>query len=93
MAVWALPGAGRMHAADIESKTITVPFAFQVNNTMLPAGPYRVEQTIGKQLMFIVNMQTGHRIPVMRDRVSDGSVNATLTFEKTSQGYRLSRIS
>jgi hypothetical protein len=89
----ALAGAGRVQAADIESKTVAVPFAFKVNNVTLPAGPYRVEQNIGKQMVFIVNMQTGHRIPVMRENGTERLGSATLTFEKTGQGYKLSRIS
>ena len=37
-----LTGAGCVQAADVESKTVAVPFAFKVNNMTLPAGPYRV---------------------------------------------------
>ena len=44
-------------------------------------------------MVFIVNMQTGHRIPVMRENGTERAGNTTLTFEKTGEGYKLSRIS
>jgi hypothetical protein len=93
IAVWALPGAGSLNAADIQSKTIAVPFAFKVERATLPAGHYRVEQNVGKPVIFLVNVQTGHRAPVMRANVDGPAANATLTFEKTREGYRLARIS
>jgi hypothetical protein len=93
IAAWALPGASRVQAADIQSKTVAVPFAFKIDKLTLPAGSYRVEQNIGKQMVFIVNVQTGHRVPMMREQPSDHAGATTLTFEKNGQVYKLSRIS
>ena len=93
VAAWAFAGVRDLNAADIQSRNIAVPFAFKVDRTTLPAGHYRVEQNIGKQVAFIVNVQTGHRIQIMRDNVNDPTGNAKLTFERTRDGYKLSRIS
>lgn len=82
-----------MNAADVASKTIAVPFAFQVDRATLPAGHYRVEQNIGKQVVSLVNLQTGHRALIMRENVGEPTGNATLTFEKIGRVYKLSRIS
>jgi hypothetical protein len=93
VAVWGLPGAGRLSAADIESKRVSVPFAFQVDKIWLPAGHYRVEQNIGKQMVVMVNTETGHRVQVMREPVYQPTGNTKLTFEKIGKGYKLSRVS
>ena len=92
-AVWGLPGAGALNAADIQSKRVAVPFAFKVDRITLPAGSYLVEQNIGKQLVTLVNTQTGHRVQVMREPVYRPTGDAKLTFEKTRDGYKLSQIS
>jgi hypothetical protein len=92
IAVWALPGAATVHAADMESQRISVPFAFKVNKTTLPAGHYRVEQFQGKRVVFIVNLDTGHRIPVIRDN-NDPIGTRTLTFEKVGNEYKLTKVS
>jgi hypothetical protein len=88
-----LPGAGTAHAADLSSKVVAVPFSFKVEKTTLPAGRYRVEQNAGKHVVFLVNVETGHRVNLIRINVNDPSGKATLTFEKTGQVYRLSEIS
>jgi hypothetical protein len=93
VAVWALPGAGKANAADFESKTIAVPFAFKVDRTTLPAGHYRVEQNLGKHVMFLVNIESGHRAQIMAVNVNEPSKKTTLTFERSGGGYRLAKIS
>ena len=89
----AIASVGALSAADFQSKQIAVPFAFKVANTTLPAGRYRIEQTIGKQMVVIVNVETGHRIAVMRDPAIESNGKSRLTFEKIGDGYKLSSIS
>ena len=78
----AIASVGALGAADFQSKQIAVPFAFKVANTTLPAGRYRVEQYIGKQMVVIVNVETGHRVAVMREPVIESTGKSKLTFEK-----------
>jgi hypothetical protein len=93
VAAWALPGAGTVNAADFRSQEIAVPFAFKVDKITLPAGHYRVEQNVGKHVTFIVNMQTGHRVQIIRENGNDPTGNSKLTFERTPEGYKLSKVS
>lgn len=93
IAAWALTGVGRVSAADYRSQSIAVPFAFKVDRNTLPAGEYRVEQNVGKNVAFIVNIQTGHRVQIMREYFKDPTGNSKLTFERTGAGYKLSKIS
>jgi hypothetical protein len=93
IAAWALPAVGTVSAADFRSQDIAVPFAFKVDKVTLPAGHYRVEQNVGKHVTFIVNVQTGHRVQMIRENVNDPTGNSKLTFEKTSEGYKLSKVS
>jgi hypothetical protein len=93
IAAWALPGVGTVYGADMQSKAIAVPFAFKVDRTTLPAGRYRVEQNIGKHVIFLVKTETGHRPQIMRLTVTGPGPTTTLTFERTEGGYKLARIS
>jgi hypothetical protein len=92
IAVLALAAVGSLSAADISSQEFAVPFAFNVDNITLPAGHYRVEQTFGKPIVFVVNTETGHRIQIARENVNEGTGHAKLTFEKTENGYKLSKV-
>jgi hypothetical protein len=89
----AIASVGALGAADFQSKQIAVPFAFKVEKTTLPAGTYRVEQFVGKQMIVIVNVETGHRVSVMREPVLGSNGNTKLTFEKVGAGYKLSGVS
>jgi len=90
---WALAGSRTAQAAEVQSKTIAVPFAFHVEKMTLPAGHYRVEQNPGKHVVFLMNVDTGHRVQLMRVTASEASGRTTLTFEKTGQSYKLAEIS
>jgi hypothetical protein len=48
LAGWALPGAGRVNAAEFRSQDIAILFEFKVSKIILPAGRYRLEQKSGK---------------------------------------------
>jgi hypothetical protein len=89
----AIASVGALSAADFQSKQIAVPFDFKVEKVTLPAGRYRVEQFVGKQMVVIVNVETGRSVPVMREPFVGSNGNTKLTFEKTGDGYKLSRIS
>jgi hypothetical protein len=89
----AISSVGALGAADFQSKQIAVPFAFKDHKATLPAGHYRVEQYIGKQMVVLVNVDTGHRVPVMREPVLDSTGKTKLTFEKVGESYKLSRVS
>ena len=95
---WLLVGvvllaAGSIHAADLQSKNVAVPFAFQVEKITMPAGEYRIEETFGKPFVFVVNSKTGRRVQMLRHGAITTPGAAKLEFEKTGEGYRLRRVS
>ena len=44
-------------------------------------------------MIVIVNVETGHRVSVMREPVLGSNGNTRLTFEKVGAGYKLSGVS
>jgi|SRR5215831_9343746 len=89
----AMPGVGTLRAAEFRSRDIAIPFEFKVANITLPAGRYRLEQKTGKAFVFLMNIQTGRGVQIMRESATDPNPNAKLTFERTGAGYKLSTVS
>jgi hypothetical protein len=87
----AVPKAG--NAAELLARDIAIPFEFKVEKVTLPAGHYRLQQTSGKSFVFIMNIQTGRGVQMMREGLNDPTTKTTLTFEKTEAGYKLSKVS
>jgi hypothetical protein len=87
-----LIAAGSAGAADVWSQKISVPFDFKVSTATLPAGQYRVEQDFGKGFVYLVNVENGRRIQVLRDGTNGGSGHVKLSFERTADGYKLTKI-
>lgn len=93
IAMSAVFAAGNLGAVDLMSRSVTVPFEFQVNRSVLPAGDYRVERDLGKAVIYLVNVRTGQRVQFMRDGAAGARGPITLTFESTPQGRKLVKIS
>jgi hypothetical protein len=89
----ALPGIGSISAAELRSPDIAIPFDFKIDKITMPAGRYRLEQKAGKSFVFLMNIQTGRGVQMMREGVNDPTANTKLTFERTGDGYKLSRVS
>ena len=90
---WTLPGVGTVRAAEFRSRDIAIPFEFKVDKITLPAGHYRLEQKTGKSFVFLMNLQTGRGVQIMRESASDPTGSTKLTFERTEQGYKLAMVS
>jgi len=83
-----------MHAQTaVQSETLTIPFAFHVQNVAMPAGQYRLESVFGKDIVTLVNMQTGRRVQILRQEAARTQGKAKLTFEQGPNGYTLKRLS
>src|SRR3954454_17740405 len=82
-------GATMMTASRSEA---TVPFAFHVGSTYLPAGKYTFEQrkNVGAPL-YVRNDQTGKGFFVMCGTGSD-QCPSKLTFGKDETGYALTKV-
>jgi hypothetical protein len=93
VAAWALPGVGTVRAAEFRSGDIAIPFEFKVEKITLPAGRYRLEQKTGKSFVFLLNIQTGRGVQVMRESANDPTADTKLTFKRTGEGYKLSKVS
>ena len=85
----ALFSASQLQAASRRSAPVTVPFAFQVQNTTLPAGQYRVEQQFGTEIASIVNVKTRRSVQFLRPATSRVEGSAELTFVQDQSGYRV----
>jgi len=85
--------AGNLGAVDIVSANVWVPFQFKVEKLTLPAGKYRVEREFGTETVYVVNVNTGQRIRMIRDTAKRTPGQAILTFEPTGKGYKLAKVS
>ncbi len=88
----ALFASGNLKAAGTETAAIAIPFEFHVDKLTMPAGRYRVEQDFGKYLVSIVNLETGHRVQMLRDNSRRTPGHAKLVFEPTGRGYKLAKV-
>lgn len=77
----------------LRSETVTIPFAFHVQDASLPAGEYRLESIFGKDIVILINVQTGQRVQVLRHEAAGVPGKAKLIFELGAQGYTLKRLS
>jgi hypothetical protein len=85
--------AGTLSAADFVTTHIVVPFEFKVDKVSLPAGEYRLERDFGKDMVAVVNVNTGRRVRVLSDSSSRMPGQSKLVFEKSGNNYRLIKIS
>jgi hypothetical protein len=85
----ALYSGSQLQAATRRSESVTVPFAFQVQNTTLPAGQYRVEQQFGTEIASIVNVKTRRSVQILRPATSRVDGSTELTFVQDQNGYRV----
>ncbi|MBV8113978.1 MAG: hypothetical protein JO300_04500 [Silvibacterium sp.] len=80
--------------------TANVPFAFNVQNTVLPAGRYQIEQTIDRQVLdgvIIRNIDNPKYavlalVPEGPQAPSQEITNARLVFDKSSGQYFLREV-
>jgi hypothetical protein len=77
----------------VRSQTITIPFAFRVQNFPMEAGEYRLEEVFGKEIMTLVNLHSGRRMQILRQEASRVPGKPKLIFELGPQGYTLKRLS
>ena len=89
----ALFTASALNAASFRSEIVNIPFAFNVEKVALPAGQYRVDQTIGSELTFLTNVNTSQRVQILGNGSSRVEGKVKLVFEKNSGGYVLKTIS
>ena len=79
--------------AGMYTERVSVPFAFHVGKVAMPAGEYRIEQTFGKDIVTLVNMQTGQRVQILRQEASRVPEKVKLVFENGPQGHVLKSLS
>ena len=74
------------------SAKVNIPFEFRVGNRALGAGDYRVEQDLGKEVISLVNIKTGHRVQILRANHDRTSGNAKLIFENSDGMQILKKV-
>jgi hypothetical protein len=79
-------------ATTFRTEKVEIPFAFHVSKTSMPAGEYRVQQNFGSGIAFLVNLQTGQQVQVLRDGANSADGKAKLVFENTPRGLVLKSI-
>ena len=77
----AIFAAGSLNAAGLYSSNVTIPFEFKAGKTVFGAGQYRVDQEFGKDIAYVVNLQTGRRAQVLRSSGTSAAGRANLVFE------------
>jgi hypothetical protein len=84
-----------LSAQDIgmSSQKVSIPFAFHVEKVALPAGEYRIERAFGKEIVTLVNLQTGQRVQILWPDATRTPGKAKLVFETGPQGYSLKKLS
>jgi hypothetical protein len=75
--------------AATRTSSVSVPFQFEVNHKMMPAGEYRVEQDWGTDIASVVNVNTGQRVQVLRPASRRIEGRARFEFTRTDAGYKL----
>jgi hypothetical protein len=89
----ALFSTGSLYAASLRSERVTIPFEFNVDRMVLPSGEYRIEQEGVTVFMTLVNVQTGHRVQLLRDEPSSQRGKVKLVFEVEGHSARLKFVS
>jgi hypothetical protein len=70
----------------------TVPFAFKVGTTQLPAGAYSISNEAGTNLVMVRNVQTGMSVAAMGQRESPSKKTNKLIFHRYGSQYFLTAI-
>jgi hypothetical protein len=85
--------ASALNAITFQTEKVEIPFNFQVQRTTMPAGEYRVQQSFGSDIAFLVNVKTGQQVQVLRNTGAHKDGRAKLVFENTAGGRVLKTIS
>jgi hypothetical protein len=85
--------SGSAQAGNVRSEKISIPFSFEVQKRVLPAGEYRVEQGFGSPVAELVNVRTGSRVQLLRASSDYQEGKSTLIFEIRENNHSLKRIS
>jgi hypothetical protein len=82
-----------LHAQTMDMKA-TIPFEFQIGNTVLPAGEYSVRHSGG--VLFVKQTAGDHKggmfLTVGEDRPVESSASGTLLFNHYGSTYYLSKV-
>ena len=89
----AIVAASALNAASVWSEKVAIPFDFQVSKTTMPAGEYRVSRSAGSDIAFLINVQTGKQVQVLRNVAASVEGKARIVFETTANGHVLKTIS
>jgi hypothetical protein len=81
-----------LQAAPLKSEKFSIPFEFRVQNQILPAGEYQIQQTDGSGFALLVNTKTGERIEFVRPLGTHREGKARLVFEDREGRQALKRI-
>jgi hypothetical protein len=81
-----------IRAASQEAKTIPVRFPFRVDNRIMPAGEYLIEQMRGSDIATLIHTATGERIRIIRLTGDQSGGDLRLIFENRSNGYTLKSV-
>ena len=92
-AMFATGSLSAQQAAAMNSDKILIPFAFHVEKVAMPAGEYRLEQVFGKEIVTLINLQTGHRVQLLRSVSTSTPGKSKLLFESGPHGYWLKKLS
>jgi len=89
----AMMTASALNATSFQTEKVEIPFAFQVSKTMMPAGEYRIHQNFGSDIAYLVNLNTGKQVQILRSVGMKQDGRARLVFESTESGHVLKTIS
>ena len=87
-----IPGSSAMQAASVKSEKFSIPFEFQVQKEILPAGEYRILQADGSNVAVLVNTRTGESVQILRASPTHEEGKARLVFEDGESRHFLKRI-
>jgi|SRR5215472_10727195 len=77
----------------IYAEKVTIPFAFRVGKMTMPAGEYRVDKEFGKDIVILVNLQTGHKIQLLQSEPTRIPGKTKLVFQDGPEGHVLKSLS
>jgi hypothetical protein len=86
-------GASALQASTVRSEKFQIPFPFQAQNHVMPAGVYEVEQAAGSDFAVLINGKTGERVRYRRPSYIRQEGKARLVFENNQNGHLLKQIS
>src|SRR5580698_5855518 len=73
-------GAFALQAAPVTSEKLDIPFEFQVQKHVLPAGEYQIQQANGSNIAVLVNTKTNERAQFIRPANTHEEGKARLVF-------------